>query len=131
MRRVVHLSSEPTKRVTDVLVVDDDDDVRSSLADILRLCGFSVDVAQDGDVALTLLGQLDVGVVLLDLRMPRRDGFSVLDALDDPPPIVLISAFAIDYEVRQRVAPKVTAFLQKPVSPHRLLSIVAEIVGRS
>jgi CheY-like chemotaxis protein len=128
---VVQLQSESTKRAADVLVVDDDDAVRSSLADILRVSGFSVEVAEDGDVALTLLDELDVGVVLLDLRMPRRDGFSVLDALDDPPPIVLISAFALDSDVRERVGAKVTAFLQKPVLPHRLLPIVAGIVWRS
>lgn len=127
-RRVAEMSEEPATRVVDVLVVDDDDAVRASVTEILRASGFSVEVAEDGDVALDLLDRLDVGVMLLDLRMPGRDGISVIDALDDPPPIVLISAFRLDSDVRNRVGAKVATFLQKPVSPHRLLPIVASIV---
>jgi len=118
----------PPKRAVDVLVVDDDPDVRSSFAEILRVSGFSVEVAGDGDVALDLLGQLDVGVVLLDLRMPRRDGFAVLDALDAPPPVVAISAYPLEADVRARVGSKVVNYLQKPVSPHKLVPVVAGIV---
>jgi CheY-like chemotaxis protein len=115
----------------DVLVVDDDDAVRSSLAEILSVSGFSVEVAEDGDVALDLIAELEVRMILLDLRMPRRDGFSVLDALDDPPPVVLISAYSLDPDVRRRVGAKVVRHLQKPVSPHKLLPVVASIVWDS
>jgi DNA-binding response OmpR family regulator len=125
------LPGDKTRRAVDVLVVDDDEAVRASLADILRTSGFTVEVAEDGDVALTLLDQLVVKMIVLDLRMPHRDGFSVLDELDDPPPIVLTSAFSVDNEMRKRVGAKVTAYMQKPVSPHRLLPIVAGIVWAS
>jgi CheY-like chemotaxis protein len=126
--RSIMLSDPPLRSAVDVLVVDDDADIRSSFAEILRISGFSVDVAGDGDVALDLIGQLDVGVVLLDLRMPRRDGFAVLDALDAPPPVVLISAYPLDADVRARVRSKVVNYLQKPVSPRHLLPVVAGIV---
>jgi CheY-like chemotaxis protein len=118
----------PLRRAVDVLVVDDDADVRSSFAEILRVSGFSVEVAGDGGAALSLIDELDVGVVLLDLRMPRRDGFSVLDALVHPPPLVLISAYPFDSDVRVRVGSKVVNYLQKPVSPHKLLPLLAGIV---
>lgn len=122
------MNPESTNRSVDVLVVDDDEAVRSSLADVLRVSGFSVEVAEDGDVALTLLGQLEARLVLLDLRMPRCGGIAVLEALDNPPPIVLMSAFVLGEEERSRLGGKVKQFLQKPVSPHRLLPIVAGIV---
>jgi CheY-like chemotaxis protein len=116
------------RRAVDVLVVDDDAAVRVSCATVLRVSGFSVEVADDGDDALALLRELDVGVVLLDLRMPRRDGFAVLDALEAPPPVVIISAYPLDKEMRLRVGSKVVDHLQKPVAPHRLLPLVARIV---
>jgi len=128
---VVPLTDEPPKRSVDVLVVDDDEDVRSSMAEILRVSGFTVEVAEDGDVALELLDALDVGMVLLDIRMPRRDGFSVLDALDHPPPIMLMSAFAFDSNMRARVGSKVIGHLQKPVAAHKLLPVVAGVVWSS
>jgi len=60
--------------------------------------------------------------------MPGRDGFSVLDALENPPPVVVISAHALEQEVRARVGSKVVNYLQKPVSPHKLVPVVAGIV---
>ena len=116
------------RRSVDVLVVDDDEAVRSSCAEILRDSGFVVEVAEDGEVALSMLDDLDVRLMLLDLKMPRRDGFAVLEALDEPPPVVLISAFPLDEAVRDRVGKKIAGYLQKPVSPHRLVPLVAGIV---
>ena len=122
------MRADVARRSVDVLVVDDDAAVRSSCTEILRASGFDVEVAEDGEVALSLLDDLDVRLVLLDLKMPRRDGFGVLDALDAPPPVVLISAFPLDDSVRNRVGTKISGYLQKPVSPHRLVPLVAGIV---
>ena len=55
----------------DVLVVDDDDVLRSTWAQIIGGAGYSVATADDGDEALLTLSERTVGIVLLDLRMPR------------------------------------------------------------
>ena len=65
----------------DVLVVDDDGAVRSTCAEILRRAGYTVAVADDGDVALRLLDEMVVAMVLLDLRMPLVDGLGFLRRL--------------------------------------------------
>jgi DNA-binding NtrC family response regulator len=110
----------------DVLVVDDDGALRSTCAQILRGAGYTVAVADDGEVALRLLDEMDVGMVLLDLRMPRRDGLSVLEALTAPQLVVLVSAYSLDEATRARVDSKVVTYLEKPVPPDRLLGTVAE-----
>jgi DNA-binding response OmpR family regulator len=115
----------------DVLVVDDDDGLRSTWADIFSSSGFSVAVAEDGDVALRLLRQMPVGVVILDLKMPRRDGFSVLESLTAPQLVVLVSAGSIDEATRARVEGKIVTFLEKPIPPVRLLDTVAATLGRA
>lgn len=115
----------------DVLVVDDDGPLRSTWAEILRGSGYSVEVAEDGDSALRFLGQQSVGVVLLDLRMPRRDGLSVLEELTAPQLVVLVSAYSLDEATRARVEAKVVTYLEKPVPPQRLLRTVATTLGRS
>jgi two-component system, NtrC family, nitrogen regulation response regulator NtrX len=120
-----HQSSYSPGGAVDVLVVDDDEALRSTWDAILRDAGYSVAVAEDGDVALQLLGVLEVGVVLLDLRMPRRDGFSVLEALPAPQLVVLVSAEILDEATRTKVDAKVVTFLEKPVPPERLLATVA------
>jgi DNA-binding NtrC family response regulator len=115
----------------DVLVVDDDDAVRSTSAGILRTSGYTVAVASDGDVALRLLEQHSVGVVLLDIRMPRRDGLSVLEEINAPQLVVLVSAHSLDEATRARVESKVVTYLEKPVPPERLLRTVGDTLGRS
>ncbi len=122
------MHADAARRSVDVLVVDDDAAVRASCAEILRASGFEVEVAEDGEVALSLLGDLEVGLMLLDLKMPRRDGYAVLESSETLPPVVLISAFPLDDAVRARVGTKINHYLQKPVSPHRLVPLVASIV---
>ena len=93
--------------------------------------GYTVAVASDGDVALRVLEQQSVGVVLLDIQMPRRDGLSVLEEISAPQLVVLVSAHAHDEATRARVGAKVVTYLEKPVPPERLLRTVADTLGHS
>jgi len=108
----------------DVLVVDDDEDVRTSVAEILRRADHTVAEAENGAVALTCLEDMEVAVLVVDVRMPRLDGLSLLQGLEHPPPTVLISAYFVDDDVRQSLGPKVAAYLRKPFRPEHLLAAV-------
>ncbi|MGO9956429.1 MAG: response regulator [Solirubrobacteraceae bacterium] len=88
-------------------------------------------VREDGEIALNVLGQQSVGMVLLDIRMPRRDGLSVLEALPAPQLVVLASGHALDEATLARAEAKIVTFLEKPVPPERLLDVVATTLGRS
>jgi CheY-like chemotaxis protein len=109
--------------VVDVLVVDDDEAVRSSLAEILRWNGMSTAEAVDGLDALAHLETSQVGVVVLDVRMPRLGGLQLLDRLDDPPPVVLVTGELRDEEINARES-KIASFLKKPVAPLELVATV-------
>ena len=115
-----------------VLIIDDDAGVRESTAALLRTAGYGVIEAVDGNEGLDRLRRGDpVDVVLLDLHMPGVDGFGVLDAVEDPPPIVVVSAleYFTAQDVLGRFGDKVSAVVQKPVAPQRMLAIVAEVAG--
>ena len=112
-----------------ILVVDDDEDIRSSVAEILRGQGYAVREAGDGDEALDLVGSQRFAAIVLDVRMPKVSGTAVLDALADPPPVVLMSAHALEADVRCRVQDKVRSYLRKPFSPRVLIDELAGIVG--
>jgi two-component system chemotaxis response regulator CheY len=120
--------SDTRTRRADVLVVDDEADVRASMSEVLRMSGFSVDEAEDGQVALGLLQEHRYGMVLLDIRMPRLDGVSLIEALRELPPVVVHSAFSLSHEERERLGVKVVMYLHKPVSPPQLLSAVHGIL---
>lgn len=116
-----------TEEIAKVLVADDDEGVRSTACEILRGEGYDVSEAEDGQVALDILEDQGADVLVLDVRMPRRDGIAVLEALDEPPPVVvLVSAFSLDEELRQRLGAKVFRYLRKPVAPNVLLDVVAQ-----
>jgi two-component system, chemotaxis family, chemotaxis protein CheY len=114
-----------------ILVVEDNESLRQSTADILQAHGYSVIEAVDGIEGLQILQGTNVDILLLDLALPRLDGIGVLEALDDVPVVIIVSAFEY-YDkatMRDRFGSKVFAFLQKPVRPQRLLEVVAKALS--
>jgi CheY-like chemotaxis protein len=115
-----------------VLVVEDQDDIREFVAFVLQNEGYCVATADNGAVALEIVGRKPVGVVLLDMRMPVMDGWAFADAYRQQPgphaPIVVLTA-AQDAEAR---AAQINAdsFLGKPFELDDLLSVVARYAGR-
>jgi CheY-like chemotaxis protein len=69
--------------------------------------------------------------MVLDLKMPRRDGVSLLAALSTPPPVVLLSAHELDDDDLDRVGDAIVSHLRKPAHPLRLIQAVAAAVGTS
>jgi CheY-like chemotaxis protein len=113
----------------DVLVIDDEDDIRWTVAEVLRSAGLSVAEAEDGDTAFEMLSAHRYRMVLLDIRMPKRDGVSLVEAVDQVPPVVVHSAYALDATERARLGPSVVEYLHKPVSPQKLLRAVEAALG--
>ena len=113
-----------------VLVVDDEVGMRETVADILSGMGYAVTTAIDGDDALTRLRKETYSVVLMDIRMPGRDGISILREIGPPPPpVVLMTAYAGDDELRAAAEAGSYTVLHKPVPAGRLLDIVARAIA--
>ncbi len=123
------LSAETVPASADVLVVDDDADVRWSVAEVLRSAGFSVAVADDGEVARAMLITGSYRMVLLDMRMPRRDGVSLIEVVGKVPPVIVHSAYSLDASDRARLGSSVVDYLHKPVPPQKLLRAVEAVLG--
>ena len=114
----------------DVLVVDDHEAIRTSVAELLRSAGYSVIEAENGAKALEYLSENTVGAMVLDLRMPGIDGLKVLETLEEPPPVIITSAFALDFDEHERVDAKIFVQLVKPFHPRRLIDAVASAIGK-
>ncbi|HAM03450.1 MAG TPA: hypothetical protein DCQ30_14680 [Acidimicrobiaceae bacterium] len=112
----------------DVLLVEDDEAVRTTFVDILRGAGYTTAEAGDSHAALQQLESLTVRSVLLDVYLPGLSGLWLLDQLEDPPPVVLVTAHDYDPEVLAR-REKVFLYVQKPVVPTELLRVVARSVA--
>ena len=116
-----------------VLVVDDDSDVRASVAQLLELEGFAVDTAKNGQEALDKLRSgVQPGVVLLDLMMPVMNGLELLNQLRaEPdlrkPPVIVISANR-GYDADDL---GVSAVVRKPFDVDHLLSNIEAVLRRA
>lgn len=116
-----------------ILVVEDDESIRSSLQSLLEMEGYSVQSASNGAEALKILensGKPDL--ILLDLMMPVMDGFEFREKMDRLPemarvPVVVMSADGNISTKKARV--KAVDYLKKPVDINVLLERVERFAG--
>ena len=109
-----------------VLVVDDEVGMRDTLVAILEHHGYRVWSAPDGETAFSAAQEKDFDVLVMDIRMPGRDGVSVLEELGTPPRVILMTAYASEDRLRAAADANVFAVLSKPFNMNRMLSLVAQ-----
>ncbi len=117
-----------------ILVVDDDQVIQQLLRVNLELEGYAVEVAADGEEALRAFAAFRPALVLLDIMMPKLDGWEVSRRLKEHPdgaavPIVLLSARAQQADVERGNELGVAAYVTKPFDPISLLDLVAGLLA--
>jgi two-component system response regulator MprA len=117
-----------------VLVVDDDPDVRDSLARALRLSGYAVTTAVHGADALTAVARSPVDLIVLDVQMPVLDGFDtcrMLRARGDATPVLVLTARAAVDDRVTGLEVGADDYLVKPFALRELLARVRALLRRS
>jgi DNA-binding NtrC family response regulator len=110
-----------------VLIVEDEDNERSGMSELISAWGYRTEMAADGVEALDKVGVFSPGIVVTDLKMPRMDGMELLQRLSQQSQavavIVLTAQGSVDTAVQ---AMKIGAydFIEKPVNPTRLRTIL-------
>ena len=108
-----------------ILIVEDDEDLRLALADLLAFEGYAVDTAEDGQAGIDLLRSGPrPELVLLDMRMPRKSGHDVLETIRSAPALSGLPVVVMTAETTNPPAGAV-AWLHKPVLPSLLLAVVS------
>lgn len=109
-----------------ILVVDDQAGMRETLVDILEAAGHTATPAPDGETALELVRENRYDVVVMDIKMPGRDGVSVAREIGEPPPaVILMTAYAVDEQLRDAASGNAYALVHKPVPIPYLLELIA------
>jgi CheY-like chemotaxis protein len=114
-----------TTRCLRVLLVEDHADTAKSTAELLQHCGFDVAVASDGREAVEAVRAQEPDLVLLDIGLPKMDGYAVADQLRNEyrmrkPLIVAVSGYGADDRRDRCAASGIDLFLAKPVDPVQL-----------
>lgn len=111
-----------------VHLVDDDEDVRTALARLLRSGGYAVNEYQSGEELLKSGGSLKSGFILLDISMPGQDGFAVIRALAERSvrlPVIMMTGSG-DLTVLALKA-GASDFVQKPFGRSEILSVLEQL----
>ena len=115
--------------MTKVLVIEDDEVLRESILDILKTRNFDVIGAEDGLRGLQLAQEFVPDLILCDVRMPKLDGYEVLQAIRQDPKTAAIPLIFLTAETIQNVVGKgqnlgANGYLIKPFSTAELLEAI-------
>jgi DNA-binding response OmpR family regulator len=116
-----------------VLVVDDDDDIRLLLKELLGRAGYDVDEAPDGRTALRRLYERPPALVILDVTMPEMDGYQTLERIRDlsDVPVIMLTARSQELEKVRGLSAGADDYVAKPFGRQELLARVQALLRRT
>lgn len=118
---------------SNILVVDDEPVARQSMTDILKLEGYNVASAPNGQAAVEYVRMHPIDLMIVDLRMPGMDGLEVIQVVNQVSPeteIVLLTAFGSTETAIQALRLRIHDYLLKPASPAQVIASVKKGLTR-
>ena len=118
-----------------VLIIEDEIDILNFIARVLELEGYQVLKAGDGKTGMDIIREHPVALVLLDLRLPGPDGWSILRDIKRNPeftkiPVVVLTAIAESTQRKKTLRMGAARYLIKPLSAHSLSQTITEILHK-
>lgn len=119
-----------------VLIVDDEPNIVLSVEFLMQRDGLDVVTASDGQEAVELLASTKPDLMILDVMMPRKNGFEVCAEVRADPelegiPILMLTAKGREAEMKKGISLGADAYITKPFSTHDLVAKVHELLNRN
>jgi len=115
-----------------ILIVDDEEHIRDLLSDTLAIRGYHVETAENGVSALGVLNEREVDLILLDIRMPIKDGLGLLDEIKEKLPrlpVIIVTGLASNEEVQEALQRGAFSCLRKPFEIDSLVEEVEKALA--
>ena len=117
-----------------ILVVDDQEDNRRILRDLLTASGFEVIEAKTGEESVALAEAETPSLILMDIQLPGIDGYEATRQIKARPalsatPLIVVTSYALSGDEAKAFAAGADAYVSKPFSPRALLAKVREFLG--
>lgn len=121
------------EKQTHILIVDDDEEIRTLLGDFLRRYQFDVSLAADGIAMWQILEQASIDLILLDVMLPGEDGFSLCRKLHSNTdiPIIMLTAIGEDTDRILGLEMGADDYIPKPFNSRELLARVRAVLRRT
>ena len=116
-----------------ILIVDDEPNIVLSVEYLMKREGYEVMTANDGQAALEMVSGTKPALLILDVMMPRKNGFEVCSEIRADPalsglPILMLSAKGREAEVKKGLSLGADAYITKPFSTHDLVDKVKQLL---
>jgi two-component system cell cycle response regulator DivK len=117
--------------ITRILLVEDNDVNRQLMTDYLRYCGYEVFSISRGESFAAAMSQFYPHLILLDLKLPDIDGYTLLQQIQQIPdwseiPVIVVSAFAFQADQQRALNLGARRYLVKPVKLPELINTISE-----
>ncbi len=121
------------RKTKTVLIIEDEIDILNFISRVLELEGYQVLKASDGSTGMDMIKDQSIALVMLDLRLPGPDGWSILREIKRNPesakiPVVVLTAIAETTQRKKTLRMGAAKYLIKPLSAHSISQTIADIL---
>jgi DNA-binding NtrC family response regulator len=116
-----------------ILVVDDEDIVLESCQAVLELDGFEAQFAPSADKALEAMKNNGFDLLLIDVKMPRRDGMYLMRKIKEQwpdVPVIVMSGYYTTQTIQEAMSMGAASFIAKPFEPDELVETVRKVIAK-
>jgi two-component system cell cycle response regulator DivK len=116
-----------------ILIVEDTEDNRQILRDLLSYAGFDLIEANDGAQGVTMAAQHHPDLILMDIQLPNVDGYEATRRIKADPaleaiPVIAVTSYALSDDISKAMAVGCNGYVAKPFSPRALLAKIHEFL---
>ena len=126
------------ERIPRILLAEDDPTIRQVLGLMLKRSNYNLDIAEDGQVAVELWEKEKYDLVLMDVQMPRLNGFEATQAIRDKEqargghtPIIAMTAHASQEDLESCLAAGMDAYISKPIDFIKSLQVIGDVIKQN
>ena len=116
-----------------VMIVEDEPNIILSLEFLMKKAGYDVAVERDGDAALAAIARSAPDLILLDVMLPKRNGYQVCESIRNDPDlagikVIMLTAKGRDVERDKGIALGADAYITKPFSTREVVELVRQLL---
>lgn len=127
---------ENKKIKNNILIVEDEHDIRSIYVEVLKGAGYNMDEAGDGETGMSKIKNTDWNLLLLDIMLPGRDGLKILKDLKDNPdlkkgPVIALTNLNSENIIQEAFSSGADGYLNKSeVTPDKIVEEVGKVLNK-
>lgn len=133
LKRTLTGTGQLMKNMHKILVIEDNDDIRENLEELLELANYQVSIAENGAIGIEKATNEQFDLIICDISMPAKDGYEVFETLNpilkaEQIPFMFLTASAQERDIAKGKVSGADAYLTKPFQVDHLLDTIENLL---